>query len=223
MNYTYLLINAAMAAPVLLSSLIPIFPKLEWKLLARALPSIAAPFILWDIWATATGHWAFSASHTLGFQLAGLPIEEILFFFTAPLGCWYVLSATTLYVKKSLITLPAAPFLVAGIICTALSLVLWDAQYTSFVLFLSAAVFFASWWKSKKEVWSIPISLLWYYGICFALFFVFNSILTAVPVVTYAESFVTGIRIGTIPIEDFLYNFLLVSSVVFMQQKVKEN
>ncbi|MEM1010483.1 MAG: lycopene cyclase domain-containing protein, partial [Myxococcota bacterium] len=45
----------------------------------------------------------------------------------------------------------------------------------------------------------------------FALTFVFNGYLTARPVVLYGRSYQLDLRLWTIPIEDFIYGFSLVT------------
>ena len=51
---------------------------------------VGIPFILWDMWATVRGHWAFNPDFTLGLYVFNLPIEEILFFICIPFSCTYV-------------------------------------------------------------------------------------------------------------------------------------
>ena len=46
----------------------------------------ALPFVLWDLWATHTGHWRFDPDQTLRWRIAGLPLEEIGFFVVIPLA-----------------------------------------------------------------------------------------------------------------------------------------
>jgi lycopene cyclase domain-containing protein len=43
-----------------------------------------APFVLWDLYATAAGHWSFDAGQTLRWRVGGLPLEEIGFFVVIP-------------------------------------------------------------------------------------------------------------------------------------------
>ena len=45
-------------------------------------------------------------------------------------------------------------------------------------------------------------------------FLLCNGILTAVPVVTYNPSEMLGVRFFTIPVEDFVYGFALVTSTI---------
>lgn len=43
------------------------------------------PFLLWDLGATAAGHWHFDDAQTLPWRVGGLPLEEIAFFVVIPL------------------------------------------------------------------------------------------------------------------------------------------
>lgn len=43
------------------------------------------PFLLWDLYATAAGHWWFDEDQTLPWRVADLPLEEIAFFIVIPL------------------------------------------------------------------------------------------------------------------------------------------
>lgn len=53
----------------------------RWLRLLATLAIAAAPFLLWDLWAVAVGHWSFDESQVSSVRvLGGLPIEEIMFF-----------------------------------------------------------------------------------------------------------------------------------------------
>ncbi len=54
--------------------------------LVAAIAIAATPFVLWDLWATHTGHWRFDPDQTLRWRIAGLPLEEIGFFVVIPLA-----------------------------------------------------------------------------------------------------------------------------------------
>lgn len=57
------------------------------RLLVATLALAATPFVLWDLWATERGHWAFDLDQTLGLTVpGGLPIEEVAFFVVIPLA-----------------------------------------------------------------------------------------------------------------------------------------
>ena len=59
----------------------------RWK---RLLLSFVAPlvvFVIWDAYAIASGHWTFDESRILGWRVvAGVPIDEVLFFVVVPLA-----------------------------------------------------------------------------------------------------------------------------------------
>jgi lycopene cyclase domain-containing protein len=50
-----------------------------------------------------------------------------------------------------------------------------------------------------------------FWGVMFILIFIINGYLTWRPVVLYGDGFYLGIRLFTIPVEDFLYGFSLIS------------
>lgn len=85
-SYTYLALIVLVAAPFLWK-----FRDRNLPLSRRLFPALAAmlivavPFLVWDVAVTAAGHWSFSDLHTVGWRIAGLPIEEILFFVVVPL------------------------------------------------------------------------------------------------------------------------------------------
>jgi lycopene cyclase domain-containing protein len=54
--------------------------------LLGAIVLAAAPFLVWDWWATHAGHWHFDAAQTLPPRVAGLPLEEVAFFLVVPLA-----------------------------------------------------------------------------------------------------------------------------------------
>ncbi|WP_051366124.1 lycopene cyclase domain-containing protein [Hamadaea tsunoensis] len=53
--------------------------------LAWALLPVLAVFTGWDLVAAWRGHWWWSAQQTTGVRLAGLPVEEWLFFLIVPI------------------------------------------------------------------------------------------------------------------------------------------
>jgi len=48
--------------------------------LIKAMAGACVPFWIWDVVATARGHWSFNPDYVLGLWLLGMPIEEWLFF-----------------------------------------------------------------------------------------------------------------------------------------------
>lgn len=50
-----------------------------------------------------------------------------------------------------------------------------------------------------------------FWGVMFVLIFIVNGYLTWRPIVMYGENYYLGIRLLTIPVEDFLYGFALLT------------
>jgi len=65
-----------------------------------------------------------------------------------------------------------------------------------------------------------------FWAVMFVLIFIVNGYLTWRPIVIYGESFYSGIRIFTIPVEDFLFGFSLITFNItlweYFTNKMKE-
>jgi lycopene cyclase domain-containing protein len=57
----------------------------QWRRLALTLLCVAPVFVVWDLYAVASGHWRFDPDQTIGVTVPGdLPLEELLFFLVVP-------------------------------------------------------------------------------------------------------------------------------------------
>ena len=66
----------------------------RWRrmLLTMIVPVLV--FIAWDAYAIASGHWTFDFDRILGFEVvAGVPIDEVLFFIVIPFASILTLEA----------------------------------------------------------------------------------------------------------------------------------
>ena len=52
--------------------------------LLLTLVAAGSPFLVWDLYATHSGHWRFDADQTLPPRVAGIPLEEVAFFVVIP-------------------------------------------------------------------------------------------------------------------------------------------
>jgi lycopene cyclase domain-containing protein len=60
-------------------------------------------------------------------------------------------------------------------------------------------------------------------GVMFFFKTIVNGYLTWRPIVLYGESFYLGVRLGTIPVEDYVYGFSLVAlSVILWEHQMKK-
>lgn len=209
----YLLFNLAVVFfPLVLS----VWPPTDFRPLFRpalvACTIVAVPYVVWDA-LVAGAHWDFNPHYVLGVKLAGLPIEEILFFYSVPFAClytWIILiegevgasrPGLRLMYPLAFATLPVGGW--------ALSL---GKGYTGLMLIsLGAAAAVDRILRTnlllKPRFWLLM-------AVVAGFTLVFNGYLTARPVVTYGEQYQIGFRVFTIPIEDFGYGASLVYAVL---------
>lgn len=188
---------------------------------------VAIPFIAWDIWFTYRGVWWFNTKYTLGVNIAGLPVEEYLFFICIPFSCiftYHVLEPCFKPQKHDLLNhLIAFTGIILGSVVALLHL---NKAYT----FLTACVFVITLiylYLIARVDWIGKASLV--FIILMLGFFPVNGILTGTgldsPIVNYHPAEFSGIRMGTIPVEDAVYGytqFLLVLHFFKRFRKTKE-
>jgi lycopene cyclase domain-containing protein len=54
-----------------------------------------------------------------------------------------------------------------------------------------------------------------FFALSYAAFLIINGVLTGLPVVVYGEAATTGVRVFSIPLEDFFYNFAMLGFYLF--------
>jgi len=207
---TYLTINLAIIIFPFLLSLFPQFRFYRnWRALLFSILTVGALFIAWDVLVTMRGDWAFNPAQISGLKLFYLPLEEWLFFVTVPFSCLFLYNGLELCFSDRPVKADRRLYL---ILAGASLLAAWfcrGREYTVIVLLVFALVQLmgSTIWRglfSSRHFW------LWS-GAGLVLFMIFNYILTALPVVTYNPAAITNLRIATIPIEDFFYNFSMLT------------
>lgn len=175
-----------------------------------AIAIVAAAFILWDIYFTRLGVWGFNKEYLTGFYLDNLPIEEVLFFVCIPFSClftYFTLKQTIF--KKIRVPRDRPLAILAGVAKIIFALFHLNQRYTSWSLFFCGLTFLVV--AARRE--NIAILVL-SYSVLLIPFFVVNGILTGTglprPVVWYNNAENMGIRVLTIPIEDFFYGTTLI-------------
>lgn len=177
---------------------------------------VGSVYIAWDIWATYQGHWSFNPKYVGGFRFLGLPAEELLFFLAVPYAGLFVWQVVMYYRKDKEDLILFVPFRI-GLMLIGLGLILWFGkgyEYSGLV-FASCGLFFLADHILKIQL-TRSLSFWITQGILFVLTFIFNGYLTSRPVVMYSEFYQLGLRITTIPLEDFFYGFSLVAWVMLI-------
>jgi lycopene cyclase domain-containing protein len=131
----YLYINLAIIMfPLLLSFEKRIKYYSKAKALLPAIIIVSIIFIVWDVFATFRGHWSFNPDHILGVKLAGLPLEEILFFITVPYSCIFAYEGISYFLKDNKINLEKWVFYVIGGGFLLLAVLFINKEYTFLAL-----------------------------------------------------------------------------------------
>jgi len=169
--------------------------------------------------ATQRGDWYFSIAHTLPYRISGLPIEEILFFITVPYSSLFIYETVNLYIRDRQLNISSIVFYIAAGILVATAALFYSQYYTMTVLLFSAGFLILAEGKMKFLLRSGNYWIV--IAVTYIPFFIVNYLLTSVPVVSYSEHAIWGLRISTIPVEDFFYSFSMISFWLFFYNYFK--
>lgn len=215
-HYTYLLIDlGTIIGPLALSFDKKVAFYKQWKRLALPMLLTAAVFITWDVIFTEYGVWWFSHDYTLPFRLAGLPIEEWLFFIVVPYACAFVAACLDAYFPPKTAQHNWKSVLILAAILLLIAALNFSRAYTFWTCAGCAFGLIAAWLLRNRAPAFNPQRFLVAYGVCIIPFLAVNGLLTSLPVVMYNDAENTGIRIWTIPGEDVFYGMLLILGSVW--------
>jgi lycopene cyclase domain-containing protein len=151
----------------------------------------------------------------VGIEIFGLPIEEILFFVVVPFACIFIYESLEYFIKDKEIYFNKWIYLSLAGIFIIVGLIFYHQDYTILAMF-SCALFFIIASTIYPEI--LKSRNYWLYIILsFIPFIIFNYLLTSLIVVYYNPIAIWGGngawngRFFTIPIEDFFYNFSMLS------------
>lgn len=195
----------------------------SWKFLFPSVFAVAFFYLAFDVYFTKIGVWGFNSLYHLNIVVAGLPIEEWLFFIVVPYACIFLHESLTLYFPR---------FRLKNKLSQLLSIAL--------ILFLSAVIAF-----NPGKAYTVYISCTVIVALVFALFdktktiqsyystflvilipfLAVNAVLTGSfinqEVVWYNNAENLGIRFLTIPVEDFGYAFSMILFNLLLIAKLK--
>lgn len=170
---------------------------------------VAIPFIAWDIYFTAKGVWWFNTDYTIGLNIAGLPLEEMLFFIFIPFSCVFTFYTIDKYYKwNALSGFNNILVFVSVIVLSVVALLYTDKIYTLVTSIVTVATLIYLQFIARSE-WITKASVV--FTLLMLGFFPVNGILTGSfienPIVNYNPKDFLGIRMFTIPIEDAVYGY----------------
>jgi lycopene cyclase domain-containing protein len=225
MSLTYLLVDlGVISIPFIASFDKRIRFNKSWDSFLKAFLITATFFIVWDIWFTESGVWGFNAAYLAGFQPLSLPIEEWLFFLAVPYACTFTWFVFRKYLKLDFLAPLVKPiWYLLIVLCLYLIFSQYGRNYTFYTaLFTLFFLVIIAWRKKWNEIrW-----FLFTYLIIIIPFTLSNGVLTGLEfwqypvlhnnpeqivdqIVWYNNDHNLGWRFFSIPIDDFLYSFLL--------------
>lgn len=223
--YLYLLLNlGSLSIPLMYSFNKKMNFIKQWKTVFLAIFLVALFFIIWDVIFTKNGVWGFNAAYHLPYKIAGLPIDEMLFFICIPYASIFIHYSLE-YFKPDLLlsekTVRNTSILLLILVATVLFFNL-DKWYTSVNYAMLIVTLLIGFFYGKEILKRFYIAFM----VILIPFFLVNGILTGSfipePVVWYNNSENLGIRLFTIPVEDIGYAFNMLFWVVFLNEKFKE-
>ena len=220
-TYAYLYLHIFTFVPVFLLS----FDKKvayyrKWWALWPAITIVAVLFIIWDVFFTEWGVWGFNDDYLSGIFLFNLPVEEWLFFFTVPFACVFIYECLNAYIKKDLLQ-NAEPYItpVAIILFLVIGILGWGSIYTFTTFILAAGVLLMHYIWGKP---SLRSRFYLAYLVSWFPFMLVNGVLTGgytkSPIVIYNPEEYLGLRLTSVPIDDSVYSFLMLFSVVIIYE-----
>jgi len=187
-----------------------------WKRLFPGVLVMMAIFIPWDIAFTEHGVWGFNPEYLSGIWIAGLPLEEWLFFIVVPYACVFIYACLNAYFPKwghSQYGINMARAL--GPLLILIGVMHYNQLYTLTAFGGCGALLIVLGYAFKPDWLGRFFNA---YFVALVPFFVVNGILTGTgidrQVVWYNDAHNLGVRLGTIPLDDTVYNMLMLLIVV---------
>ncbi len=210
-----LLLAGSVLAPFLLSFDKKVAFYKRWKALFPATLITAVVFIIWDIYFTKHNVWWFNKEFVTGFFIAGLPIEEWLFFIVIPYCCIFIYEVSRAYFTKEWKAFIIPANIVLFIVFLLITVLNIDRIYTAVNFGMATFIIGLQFFLKTHKTYLFHFYTAYFLSLI--PFFLVNGVLTSMPVVGYNNEENLAMRIYTIPVEDFAYlvNLLLMNLNLF--------
>jgi lycopene cyclase domain-containing protein len=194
-----------------------------WKHLLPALLVVSALFWIWDIVKTYYQVWGFNPKYYTTL-LINLPIEEWFFFITFPFCSVFIYECLQAYFPKDNLKKYDTPLSIFfGFGFLLIGIFNWGRSYTA-TTWVPAGLFTLWHFATLENTYRTRFYKA--YIIILIPFFTVNSLftgaLTLEPIVVYNPEEYLGVRIGTIPLDDFVYNFFMQFMVLTVYNWIRE-
>ena len=224
MSLYFILLICSIAIPLLLSFDKKLQFYKQYKIVIPSIILVAIVYIVCDIYLTNIGVWGFNSRYHSNILLYNLPVEEWLFFVVIPYASIFLHESFILYFPKLQLSdkLSKALSIVLIIFLAIVVIFNFHKTYTFYIFSLLILALFLSLINNSRIINKFYVTFL----LILIPFFIVNAILTGSfidsEVVWYNNSENLGIRVFTIPVEDFGYAFSLILFNLLLIDKLKK-
>jgi len=213
MKYTYLLIDLfSVLVPFIFSFHHKLRFYKHWLALFPAIIITGIIFLGWDVYFTYLKIWGFNSVYLIGYHIANLPVEEVLFFGCIPYACIFTFTCLNTLIRLN--TYKRTEIWISCLLIVmscSLAINLHAHSYTCYTFTLLAVLLFTTQFILKAS-WLLKFYIS--YLVLLVPFLIVNGLLTGTgldtPVVWYNPAFIINVRILTIPVEDIFYGMDLI-------------
>ncbi|MBK9270648.1 MAG: hypothetical protein IPM48_03555 [Saprospiraceae bacterium] len=177
------------------------------------------PFIIWDYFFSKMGIWGFNSKFITSFIPLGFPIEEVLWFPVIGICSLFVHELLLHYKPLKTEYNARRGMIFIGVAALVLSVFNMDKMYTSLASLSVAGVVYLYWMKRFGALFILAIRSFVLLIIPMVLFDGYlTGMFTAEGLVIYHPEEYLGLRIISIPVEDFLFGFSFILSIIWIQK-----
>jgi lycopene cyclase domain-containing protein len=206
-HLTYLFLNLiTIAGPLALSFDKKVAFYKNWKQFIVAMLATSTLYILWDIWFTKINVWLFNPQFLYGNWFAGLPLEEYIFFIIIPYACLFIYACLKAYLPNFSFNKALKPIVTSLMALSLIAIAINPSHLYTTVTFGFLFITLSALLLTRHTAHLSHIILAWIIALVPMAYV--NGVLTSKPVLIYNDAQNLGIRIGTIPVEDFFYNMV---------------
>lgn len=237
-NWLYLTVDlACLSGPFFLSfqKRLPFYSY--FKALFASIAAMMLVYVPWDMAFTQNGIWGFNEKYITGAHIGNLPIEEWLFFICVPYACIFSFECVRFFFPKNPLK-SYAKFISISYILISLILLFsfWGNWYTMSamtitILLLSYHTFirkseFMGWFHFSWLILLIPFYIS--NGVLTGLHFYEYPLINTQPnaiqdmIVWYNNNHNLGIRIWSVPLDDFFYGMSMVLLALTVYEPLKK-
>lgn len=237
-NWLYLTVDlACLSGPLFLSfqKRLPFYSY--FKALFIGIAAMMLIYVPWDIAFTHHGIWGFNQNYITGAHIGNLPIEEWLFFICVPYACIFSFECVRYFLPKNPLQSASKYISILYILISIILLIaFWGNWYTMSAMAITILLLtyhslirkseFMGWFHLSWWILLIPFYIS--NGVLTGLHFYEYPFINTQPgdiadmIVWYNNDHNLGIRIWSVPLDDFFYGMSMVLLALTVYEPLKK-